>query len=110
MPGLTLYLLLLAYSFRTMTAIRREAARYAGLARLALMADCIYMVTGVFGFVALFGSYGYAMMLPAYTAFAEALYRTSRPLVRAAAMAGVSATSPEPTDAPRLRAPSLARS
>lgn len=108
LPGLTIYLLLLAYCFRTMTAIRREAARFAGLGPLALMADCIYMVTGIFSFVALFGSYGYAMMLPAYAAFAEALYRTSRPLVRAAA-ATVAATQPAPPEAPRLRPPSLAR-
>jgi O-antigen ligase len=108
LPGLTIYLLLLAYCFRTMTLIRREAARYAGLTRLALMADCIYMVTGVFAFVSLFGSYGYAMMLPAYTAFAEALHRTSRPLVRAAAAASASMT-PAPPETPQLRPASLAR-
>lgn len=108
LPGLTLYLLLLSFCFRTMTGLRREAARSTTLKPLGLMADSIYMTTGVFAFVALFGSYGYAMMLPAYAAFAEALYRTSRPLVRAAT-AKAAEPQPEAPSAPRLRPAWLVR-
>lgn len=109
LPGLALYLLLLAFCFRTMTQLRREAARAPALAPLGLMADCVYMTAGIFAFVALFGSYGYAMMLPAYAAFAEALFRTSRPVVRAAA-AIAPAPQPEAPAAPRLRPAWLVRS
>jgi O-antigen ligase len=84
LPALALYLALLSYCFRSMTALRRGAVHRPELASIVTMANCIYMAAAVFAFVALFGSYGYTMMLPAYAAFAEALYRTSRPLIRAA--------------------------
>jgi len=112
LPALVLFLALLHYCFRSMSALRREASRSPALFPATLMAGAIYFAVSIYAFVALFGSYGYTMLLPAYAALAEAISRTAVPLFQAASTTpGVRRTpEPAPNPAPAFWPPPLVKS
>lgn len=83
LPALALFLALLGYCFRSMSAVRRMASRSPSLLPVSTMASAIYFAVSIYAFIGLFGSYAYTMLLPAYAAFAEAVARTAVPLLQA---------------------------
>jgi len=99
LPALALFLALLGYCFRSMSAVRRMASRSPSLLPAFTMASAVYFAVSIYAFVGLFGSYAYTILLPAYAAFAEAISRTSAPLLQSLSLARES----HPTVTPAVR-------